>query len=103
MRPNYGNKRVYLEGEEKYHFPGGENGEESWGGRGQQKGRREREGARRSEAGSRWLVMVGLVLLIKKFEPRVEKSIGNSKRTEFRMEELSPFPISSVKKWTRLG
>ena len=28
MRPNYGNKRVYLEGEEKYHFPGGENGEE---------------------------------------------------------------------------
>ena len=22
MRPNYGNKRVYLEGEEKYHFPG---------------------------------------------------------------------------------
>ena len=30
MRPNYGNKRVYLEGEEKYHFPGRENGEE-WG------------------------------------------------------------------------
>ena len=66
MRPNYGNKRVYLEGEEKYHFPGGENGEERGG---QQKGRRRKRGGVRDrdwarELGSRWLVMVGLFLFM---------------------------------------
>ena len=45
MRPNYGNKRVYLEGEEKYHFPGGENGEE-WREGSRRAGRRKRGGVR---------------------------------------------------------
>ena len=79
MRPNYGNKRVYLEGEEKYHFPGGENGEES----GMREGNR-REGANEGgvrdrerlggELGSRWLVMVGLFLFVQKFETPALKS-----------------------------
>ena len=52
MRPNYGNKRVYLEGEEKYHFRAEKMGKSvGEGGRGQQKGRRGREGARWAAVG----------------------------------------------------